>query len=217
MIALFGGTFDPVHNGHLQTVHAVQRDCGFAQVRWVLSAQPPHRDQPSATSEQRMAMLNLALKDYPAMVSDDCEIRRSGPSYTVLTLEEFARRFPTCSVTLIVGADVLQSLHTWHQSERLLALANILVMHRPGYSASVPRWLRPAVVDTVAALHQQHAGAVMVCEVPLLPVSATQIRQRCAARQPVDDLVPEAVADYINQHSLYQTLNHKRTYEGRTA
>lgn len=214
---MFGGTFDPVHNGHLQTVSAVQQDFGFAQIRWILSANPPHRDQPTASIEQRLAMLDLALEAYPGMHSDDCEIRRQGPSYTVLTLQEFREQFPDQPITLIVGADVLQSLHTWHQSERLLELANILVMHRPGYSVEVPDWLRSSVVVEPSQFNQGRAGNMIIYQAPLVPISATQIRQRCAEAKPVDEWVPASVAEYIHQHQLYQISIQKRAYEGRTA
>lgn len=207
MVAIFGGTFDPVHNGHLQTIWQLKNDLAIDQVRWVPSAQPPHREQPGASAMQRLAMLELALVPYAGMQSDDIEIRRQGPSYTVLTLQDLRQQNPDASLVLIVGADVMKSFHTWHQHERIMQLANLIVMHRAGYPNEVSPVLLPHVTDQAADLQTQRNGKVLVYPAPAVPISATLVRQNLQNRLPVTEWIPAPVADYILQHDLYRVAD----------
>lgn len=204
MVAMFGGTFDPVHNGHLQTVWQLKNDLAIDQVHWVPSAQPPHREQPGASAMQRLAMLELALKPYAGMCADDIEIRRQGPSYTVLTAQELRQQNPDASLVLIVGADAMQSFHTWYQHERILQLTNLIVMHRAGYSSELSSVLLPYVTNQVADLQAHRNGKVLVYPAPAVPISATLVRQNLHNGVSVTEWVPAPVVDYIVQHDLYR-------------
>ncbi len=192
-----------MHNGHLQTVAALKHDFSFDHIRWVLSAKPPHRTTPGATAEQRLAMLDLALQEYVGMESDDIELRREGPSYTVLTLQTYRQAHPDCNLTLIVGADVLPNLPSWYQSERIFELANVIVMHRAGYEATVPLDLQSKVTVDQNDVRRSLAGKLMVYAAPEIPISATAIRNYCQQKRPIKGLVPEAVEQYIKQYALY--------------
>lgn len=204
LIALFGGTFNPIHNGHLQTVSALKEELLIDEVRWVVSAKPPHRDKPSASPEQRLEMLGLALKPYKNMVCDDIEFKRDGPSYTVLTLQAYQQQFPNDHIVLIVGADVMRSFHTWHQYEKITQLAHIIVMHRPGYESTLATVLKPFEVKQSADLKKTKNGKVFVYAAPAIPISATAIREKLLNGQDIKDLVPKTVADYIDAQNLYR-------------
>lgn len=206
LIALFGGTFDPIHNGHLQTVLALQKAANFNEVRWVVSAKPPHRDKPSVTPEQRMKMLTLALEPYTNMVSDDIELKREGPSYTVLTLQAYRQQFPDDHIVLVVGADVMESFHTWHQSEKIIQLAHMIVMHRPTYKPNLASVLQPFETTHLTDFKKAKSGKVFVYPAPAVPISATAIREKLRKQESIDGLVPPVVANFIKDQKLYQTI-----------
>ena len=224
LIALFGGTFDPIHNGHLQTVNALKEDLQIDEVRWVVSAKPPHRGEPSATPEQRIEMLELALEPYSNMICDDIELKRDGPSYTVLTLEAYRQQFPDDHIILIVGADVMQSFHTWHQHEKITQLAHMIVMHRPGYKNALAAVLKPFETKQADDFKKAKNGKVLVYPAPAVPISATAIREKLLNHEVVDglvpdlapdlapDLVPSKVADYINAQKLYRSVDENTVY-----
>lgn len=203
LIALFGGTFDPIHNGHLQTVNALKQDLSIDEVRWVVSAKPPHRDRPSATPQQRLEMLALALEPYDGMICDDIELKREGPSYTVLTLETYRQQFPNDHIVLIVGADVMQSFHTWHQYEKITQLAHMIVMHRPGYQSTVADVLKPFETKQATDLKAVKSGKVLVYPAPAVPISATAIREKLFNGERIEGLVPDAIVDYVDVQNLY--------------
>ena len=205
MIGIFGGTFDPVHLGHLQTVDALIDELPFMQVRYILSARPPHREQPVVSIEHRFAMLKLALAGSEKKLADDLEIKRGGESYTVLTLEYLREQLSKQSLCLIVGADGINSFESWYRYDEIIQLANLVVMHRPGYEVEVPESLQNDVVDDASQLQNNQFGKVLICPVPQIDISATEIRQRLADGEPVDDMLTKEVADYIRQHKLYSS------------
>lgn len=204
IIALFGGTFDPVHNGHLETVKALQTDYNLNSVRWLLSAKPPHKESTGANTPQRLAMLDLALESEPSMMSDDTEIKREGPSYTVLTLEQLREEFPEASLVLIIGADSMHSFHTWRRYEDILGLANIVVMRRPGYSLEPAEALKPYLVEQPQALQENKCGNVLIYSAPEVPISSTKIRTLSKQGDSIKGLVPEVVERYIVENDLYK-------------
>jgi len=210
---LYGGTFDPVHAGHLAIARAVAAAFDHP-VSLLPSADPPHRVAPGASAEQRAAMLALAVADDPALSVDRRELHRRGPSFTVDTLEDVRRELgPTAAIVWVLGIDSLAQLDTWHDWRRLFSLAHVLGVQRPlteagkdwlqqrapGVYAEVgPRW-RP-----LAELAGQPAGFYAPLAIrPLRTESATDIRQRIAAGLPWAGQVPAAVARYIRQAGLY--------------
>jgi len=184
--ALFGGSFDPVHIGHLVVAEAAAEQLG-GTVRFV-----PAREQPfkraahGATPEQRAEMLDLAVAGNPRLAVERIELGLAAPSYTVRTLQALARREPGNRFTLLLGADAAQELPSWHEVEALPGLADLVVFARPG--ASVPR----------------HPLIERVLEVPAVGVSATMIRDRVRRGRSIRYLVPDAVRDYIAARGLYR-------------
>ena len=134
-IGLFGGTFDPIHYGHLRTAFELWQELRLAEVRFLPTGSPPHRDDPLASSELRLAMVRAAVADQPAFVVDDREIRRTGISYSVDTVTELRAEYPDRSLCLLLGMDAFLGLPNWHRWRDLLGLAHIVVAHRPGWKA----------------------------------------------------------------------------------
>lgn len=212
-IVLYGGTFDPVHNGHLAIARAV-RDALDAEVHLVPAADPPHKDDTHADAAQRATMLELAAAGEPGLRVDRRELRRSGPSWTIDTLQEFrAEVGPQVPLIWLVGSDSLLQLHTWHRWRELFDHAHILAVQRPG-SALDADWIAhraPAVHARIApcwrdaiTLAQAPAGgfAVFVLEQPRME-SSTEVRRRIRCAERWRHWVPQAVADYIDANGLY--------------
>jgi nicotinate-nucleotide adenylyltransferase len=212
-IALLGGTFDPVHYGHLRFADDVRRALGLSEVRLVLAGDPPHRESPSASAADRLAMLQLAVTEFPGLVVDDRELRRTGKSYTVLTLTELRREFPDSPLLLLLGADAFRGLPSWHRWRELFGLAHLVVVERPGVDleAGWPAPLRPIwrerLVDDPGILLARPAGAILVQGIAPQAVSATAIRELLAQRKSAAErppgLLPPAVLAYIDLHHLY--------------
>ena len=212
-VALLGGTFDPVHIGHVGLADDARRAFPAADLRLVPAADPPHRPPPGASAEHRLAMLKLAIAGHDGLAIDTREIARGGKSYTVLTLEELRAESPTRPLILVVGADAFRGLPTWHRWREILALAHLAVAARPGdpFAAALPRALVPlwserrtsAASDLIGA----PAGRIYVLPSVARDVSASAIRAALAhggeARQAVRALLPPAVWDYIDSHRLY--------------
>lgn len=209
MIGVFGGTFDPVHFGHLRPLLEVKQSLGLDEVRLIPSFIPPHRDVPGASAEQRLAMLVLAVAETPGFVIDQRELQRGGQSYTVDTLQslrdELGDRQPLC---LIMGLDAFVALDSWHQWQRLNELAHIVVTQRPGgllpKVGAVAELVEQAQALDVDELQQQPAGRIYFQSVTQLDISATAIREQFAHGRDVRFLMPDSVRHYIETHGLYK-------------
>jgi nicotinate-nucleotide adenylyltransferase len=213
-IGLLGGTFDPVHYGHLRAADEVRAALGLAEVRLVPAGDPPHRAAPSATAEQRLAMLDLAVPEFPGLVVDPREIARPGRSYTVLTLEELRAEAPARPIALIVGVDAFAGFPTWHRWRDVFALAHVVVVTRPGAAideairgALADEWAARATTDR-AALESRPSGAIWVQAIHPQPISSTVIRRVLAQGHEgiaeVRGLLPPAVLAYIDRNQLYR-------------
>lgn len=212
---ILGGTFDPIHFGHLRLAQEALEQCGLSAVRFIPAGTPPHRGAPSASAGHRLAMTRLAVQGNSAFVLDEREIHLDRPCYSVDTLRslraELGEHEPLC---LLMGGDAFLQLHTWHEWKELFALAHIVVMQRAGgaplgnaMNGADPALLaeyRARLAPGPAALRESAAGAVLVADMPALEISATDIRNRCAANRSVRYLVPDAVADYIDSNRLYR-------------
>ena len=186
---------------------------GLAEVRLVPAADPPHRDRPTASAADRLAMLGLAIAEFPGLVVDDRELRRAGKSYTVLTLEELRGKFPGSAILVLLGADAFRGLPSWHRWRELFDLAHFVVVERPGVNleSGLPAPLlaiwRERLVDDPGILLSRPAGAILVQPIAPVDVSATSIRDRVAHGRNVGTkwrgLLPPAVLAYIERHHLY--------------
>lgn len=207
MIGILGGTFDPIHFGHLRPALDVAEILKLDEVRFIPCGQPPHREQPVASALQRLSMLRAAVSSHPKLKVDDRELSRQGPSYMVDTLASLKKDFPEKNLCLILGWDAFIHLESWHQWERLLELANIAVTHRPGWSVEqIGKHSELAkLIDerTVAAekLSSKAAGFITFIAVTQLDISSTQIRQQLQQGNSVSYLLPDKVEQLIiNQH-----------------
>ncbi|MCD4561596.1 nicotinate-nucleotide adenylyltransferase [Lelliottia nimipressuralis] len=208
--ALYGGTFDPVHYGHLKPVEILANLIGLQRVIIMPNNVPPHRPQPEATSEQRKEMLALAIADKPLFQLDERELRRDTPSYTSQTLQEWrAERGPTQPLGFIIGQDSLLNFPSWHQYETILQNSHLIVCRRPGYPLTMKEeqhqaWLDTHLTNDVEDLHTLPAGKIYLAETPWFDISATLIRERLQQDLSCDDMLPAPVLHYIHQHGLYQ-------------
>ena len=210
-IGVFGGTFDPIHFGHLRPALDLLEQLSLQRLHLIPCAVPPHRGEPHASAAQRLAMLELAVAGQPGFVVDERELRRSGPSYMVDTLASLRAEVGETPLCLILGVDAFLGLPGWHRWQRLLELAHIVVTHRPGWQldeTSMPQALRQAVQEhwlaDGAALRAQSAGGVLLQSVTQLDISATDIRERIAAGYSANYLLPVTVWQYIQEQDLYR-------------
>ena len=210
-IGILGGTFDPIHYGHLRPALELLHTLELAEVRFVPCRIPAHRGTPLVTAEQRLALVRLATAGQPGFVADDRELRREGPSYMFDTLTSLRTEVGAeTPLVLIVGADAFRDLHTWHRWRELTGLAHIVVMQRPGAAQSLPpvlaEFATPRVVHAPAALRQQPAGGVLFQPVTQLSISATQFRALLARGQSPRYLLPDPVLAFIHDRALYRPL-----------
>lgn len=209
-LGVMGGMFDPVHRGHLQVAETARDELALDRVHLVPCLQPNHREPAKASSQQRLAMLRLAVAGIDRLLVDERELRRGGVSYMVDTLASLRQDFPAQCLVLILGMDSFASLPGWHRWQQLFELCHFLVVTRPGSSlpmgSEIGRELERRQVFSAEAMFATTSGAVMVCTRLLLDVSSSEIRRRLAVGDPVADLVPQSVAEYISEHKLYHTV-----------
>lgn len=209
MIGIYGGTFDPVHFGHLRTALDVMDNLGLEQVRLIPCRQPPHRETPSASPEQRLEMLRLAVRDEPRLVVDGRELARQGPSYTVDTLASIREELPSQLICLILGTDAFVGLSTWRRWLELSEMAHFVVIHRPGYRASfkepMTSFVNARCVASAEQLESSPAGLVFFQEVIQIEISASKIREIIDKGKSPRYLLPDPVWAMIREKSIYQT------------
>ncbi len=205
MIGIFGGTFDPIHYGHLRAALEVKEIFGLTEVRLIPSSQPPHREQPAATSQMRLHMLELAIKNQPGLMIDTRELNRHGASYMVDTLKSLRQEFPIEPLLLFIGSDAFNHLKTWHQWQHLFDFAHIVVLTRPGFEIqNLDDFFKARLAIRRSELAHNIAGKLYFQQITQLDISATAIRNMIAKQQNPGFLLPDTVITYIRQHRLYQ-------------
>ncbi len=204
---IFGGTFDPVHYGHLRAAAEVSELLNVSDFRLLPAGQPPHRDHTGADAYHRLAMLELALAPYPDLTVDEREVRREGPSYMVETLSTIRREVGNVPVILCLGQDAANKLEGWHRWQELFELAHLVVMKRPRsrprYPEAVAEELNARRVRSTAAVMNEPAGRVRYLEVTQLAISSTDIRNQLAAGRDPRFLLPATVLAYVRKHGMY--------------
>ncbi|MBT3381561.1 MAG: nicotinate (nicotinamide) nucleotide adenylyltransferase [Lentisphaerae bacterium] len=199
-LAVFGGAFDPIHLGHLSLAEAIV-DAGCAdEVLFVPTGAPPHKTDIELTSpEHRLAMLGEALAPHPHYSLSDIEIRRTeGYSYTIDTLAVLSRVFPEHEIFFLMGMDCLAALHTWHRATELVQRYEFIIYPRPGV-------IPPSFAELANLFGRRNARRLLdaVVQLDVSPISATQVRESCAAGRDIETLVPGKICGYIEKHGLY--------------
>ncbi len=209
LMALFGGTFDPIHFGHLRPVEQLAHEIQLEKVILLPNNVPPHRPQPEATPAQRLKMAQLAVEDNSLFCVDSRELQRNTPSYTIETLETLRKEHGTQQpLAFIIGQDSLLTLYKWHRWESLLDVCHLVVLGRPGYARELDtpelqRWYNAHKTEDAGQLRQRPHGLIYQANTPLLDISATEIRQRRHEGRDCSDLLPFSVERYIESQGLY--------------
>lgn len=210
MLGILGGTFDPVHFGHLRPAMDVAETLQLGEVRFIPCGTPPHREQPVASALQRLSMLREAVSAHSQFKVDDREIRREGLSYMVDTLTSLKEDFPEQNLCLILGWDAFIHLETWYQWKKIFELANIVVTHRPGWSANqvskqseLGKLVKEKTVEP-DKLSAKQAGYITFIPVTQLDISSTQIRKLLQQGKSVSYLLPEKVEQLILNQNIYR-------------
>lgn len=210
-IGIFGGTFDPIHYGHLRTAFELIQAIDLEEVRFVPCADPPHRGETYAGPRERYEMVRVAIEGQQGFVPDDRELARNGPSYTIDTLLSMREELPDRSLALIVGMDAFLGLTKWHRWEEFLGVAHLLVAHRPGWRAPdfglLGELLRERGTLRASDLHQSTHGRIHVHAVTQLEISSTEIREFVEAGRDPRFLMPDAVRDVIAESECYGKLD----------
>ncbi len=205
LIGINGGTFDPIHFGHLRPALEVQKALGLQEIHFVPCFQPVHRVQPEVSSYQRCEMIELAIQSQPSFKLDKVEIEQGGPSYMVNTLKILSKRYFDKGLVLIMGTDAFTEFTSWHQWEEILELANLAITHRPGepipQEGEIGQVFRQRWVATLSA----KKGQIVDVPITQLDLSATALRSYLKQGDCIDFLMPEKVVEYIKKYQLYQT------------
>jgi nicotinate-nucleotide adenylyltransferase len=208
-IGVFGGTFNPVHYGHLRSALELVELLGLAQLRLMPCAVPPHREAPSCSAQHRAAMVELAVSGESSLVCDARELQRAGKSFTIDSLVELRDELGSeRGLCLVMGCDAVLDITSWHRWEELLAWAHIVVMARPGWHlpavGEVADWMAAHALGDAGQLRERPAGGVLVVELRPLEISSTEIRELLGVGRSIRYLLPEPVLDYIEAHGLYR-------------
>lgn len=213
-IGIFGGTFDPIHVGHLRTGFELLQELALGEVRWIPAGNPGHREAPLADPGLRLAMVRAAVADQPGFVVDDREVHRTGVTYTVDTLRELRAEHPTRSLCLLLGMDAFLGLPGWREWQRIPELAHLVVAHRPGWQ--VPQ---DGVLGELLATHRSRhrdelhatpAGRIHVHAVTQLEVSSTELRDIIVSGRDPRFLVPDPVREIIRDTECYARHGRRR-------
>lgn len=209
MKVILGGTFDPIHHAHLRTAVELREVLGIDTVTLVPCHLPPHRDEPGASPELRLRMLYSAIAGEAGLAVDERELTRNTPSYTVDTLEELRQeRGPQEPLAMVVGTDSFSSIDRWDRWQRLLELAHIIVVERPGYTIPAESAAGQLLADNAdtdeTSLKRTPSGRVLSVSLPLLDISATGVRQAVRDGRSIRYLAPDPVCDIIAESGLYR-------------
>lgn len=197
-IAVMGGTFNPIHNGHLVAAESVRQQLGIDRVIFIPTGKPPHKDSNPMFNEHRYLMTVLATVTNPYFEVSRIEIDRAGLTYTIDTIRELKTRCkPSCKIYFITGADAIEEILKWKEPEKLLAMCEFVAVTRPGYD-------RHTLLDTVNLLKDDYKGKITFLEIPALSISSTDIRHRVLSGQTIKYLMPTAVEQYILKFGLYK-------------
>lgn len=212
IVGILGGTFNPIHFGHLRMAQELAEALNLDEVRFIPSANPPHKPAPSVTAQHRAEMIKIAISDNPLFTFDDREMLREGASYTIDTLIALRETLgQTTSICLLLGSDAFMQLNTWHRWQELLNYCHIILVQRPNNAANQLRLaeelslvLQSHYTENVEDLAENNAGFIHMQKITALDISSTAIRAQFKQGTVPHYLMPERVIGYIKQHHLYE-------------
>lgn len=206
-IGILGGTFDPIHMGHLRLALEMHDTLNLRKVHIIPCFRPVHRKMPSATPEDRLAMVECAVKNEPALFADPREIRRKNPSYMIDTVLEMREEMPDHPLCLLVGLDAFLGFTSWHRWEDILRNTHIVVAHRPQYqlpeTGVIAELIKERLERDHTYIHQHKGGKILLMPITQLEISASDIRKQIAMGRNPRYLLPDSVYEYIKQHGTY--------------
>jgi len=207
--AIFGGTFDPVHLGHLRSAAEARERLGVSRLDLMPCHIPVHRQSPGTSSAHRLAMLKLGLSQEPGIGLDEREMKRNAPSYSIESCEELRKEMREDEpLFMLLGTDTFSQFTTWYRWQDIMSLCHLVVITRPGsstdYPPAVSSLLQASMVDQVASMRVQPGGYIMPMALTPWDISATDIREKLAAGESVRYLLPDDVIEYIDEHGLYR-------------
>lgn len=212
LVGIFGGTFNPIHFGHLRMAQELADGLGMDEVKFIPSANPPHKDSVTVSAEHRAAMVEIAIADNPLFTLDQCELEREGASYTIDTLINLRHALgKETALCLMMGSDAFVNLNTWHRWHELLDYAHIILVQRPNptqpqaqLNEELQTLMHDHYTEQVSDLSNKSAGLINMQTISAHDISATNIRSLLKNSQSVRYLLPSEVTEYIQQHQLYQ-------------
>ncbi len=211
LMGIFGGTFNPIHHGHLRLAQALAENLSLNEVRFIPAANPPHKTAPLVSATQRASMVQLAIAHNPCFTLDTRELSRSGASYTIDTLISLYNEFNDAALCLMMGSDAFVQLDTWHRWQELLDFCHIILVQRPhqtntnSWTPALSYLMQQHYNEDTGALSQQRSGLITMQNVNALNISSSHIRQLIQHGKQPSYLLPEAVLAYIEQHQLYRS------------
>jgi nicotinate-nucleotide adenylyltransferase len=208
LIGILGGTFDPIHNGHIQLALEAQAQLSLDQVRFIPVNIPPHRESPIASSDHRLQMIEQAIEDKPVFYIDRRELESENTSYSIDTLKSLRKEFPDDSLCLIMGRDAFNKFDSWKDWQELLDYAHIIVANRPNeaennISNELNTWINKHQTNDKTEIENTLSGKIYFISIPMLDISSSMIRQCYKEEKTVEDLLPATTQTYIKQNNLY--------------
>lgn len=211
-IGILGGTFNPIHFGHLHIAEEIAKNCSLDEVRFIPSANPPHKATPQVSAEHRATMVNLAIRNHPTFMLDDCELKREGASYTVDTLTVLRKNLGAqVGLFLIMGSDAFAYFDTWHRWQEILDYCHIVLIERPNhentlenFSETIKNFYLSHHKNNLQDFQKVPNGFITTQTITPLAISSTDIRERLKNNKSVRDLLPQQVFAYIQENRLYR-------------
>ncbi|MBE0362511.1 nicotinate-nucleotide adenylyltransferase [Pseudoalteromonas ulvae UL12] len=207
MIGIFGGTFDPIHQGHLNIATHCIEQLPLSTLAFMPCAQPAHKTHSGVSAEQRLAMVKLAIAQQPKFTIDDRELKRKGPSYSLLSLQELRQEHPNDAIAFLIGMDSLNNLHKWYQWQEVVDLCHLIVCQRPGEALNPSPVIRDYIARNSApdvhALKTKQAGLCYFLATSLTAISSSELREQLKTSPSLPEHLPTSVANYIKNQHIY--------------
>lgn len=204
-IGLFGGTFNPIHRGHLLAADSVRTQLQLDEIRFLPAACSPFKTRPEVNDAHRVEMLELAIEDHSGLKVDTRELQRPGPSYTIDTLVDIAREHPEDRLYLLIGMDAWHQFEDWQRWQEIVKFCHLVVLSRPGFSFSeLPEYWQKRQVNDVGGLKTASAGKLIIVTVPACDAASNTIRERIRQGRDTEIDLPESTGQYIERHRLYR-------------